>query len=90
MDDVARIDQELRAEMVEAQAQVARFTTEHKQAVDTIALQATRTLENDKGVWCSGSLRVALGAGAPSLRSCSHLARAPPRRREPSGEDGRA
>jgi hypothetical protein len=46
---VARVDDQLRAEMFEAQAAVSRWITEQKQVSDTVVLQAQRTLEADKG-----------------------------------------
>lgn len=46
---VNRVDEELRAEMIECQAQIRRWTTEQKHSVDSLALDAQRTLEGDKG-----------------------------------------
>ena len=46
---VSRVDEQLRAEMVEAQAQLARWITEQKQIADTVTLQAQNTLDTDKG-----------------------------------------
>jgi hypothetical protein len=43
------VDEELRAEMIECQAQIRRWTTEQKHIVDSLALDAQRTLEGDKG-----------------------------------------
>ncbi len=48
-DVISRVDEELRAEMVETQALVARFATEQKHYADSVALAAQRTLETDKG-----------------------------------------
>ena len=46
---MSRVDEQLRAEMVEAQAQLARWITEQKQIADTVTLQAQNTLDTDKG-----------------------------------------
>ena len=46
---ISRVDEELRAEMVEAQSQVARWVTEMKASADSVALRAQRALEGDKG-----------------------------------------
>lgn len=46
---VSRVDEQLRAEMIEAQSQLARWITEQKQVADSVALQAQNTLDNDKG-----------------------------------------
>lgn len=43
------MDEELRAEMIECQAQIRRWTTEQKHIVDSLTLDAQRTLEGDKG-----------------------------------------
>ena len=63
-DTISRIDEELRKEMVDVQAQVARWVTEQKHCADTVALKGARMLETDKGagcqldfVSCSGFLR---------------------------------
>jgi len=45
---VNRVDEELRAEMIECQAQIRRWTTEQKHIVDSLTLDAQRTLEGDK------------------------------------------
>lgn len=44
-----RVDEELRAEMIECQATIRRWTTEQKHIVDSLTLDAQRTLEGDKG-----------------------------------------
>jgi hypothetical protein len=46
---VNRVDEELRAEMIECQAQIRRWTTEQKHIMDSLTLGAQRTLEGDKG-----------------------------------------
>jgi len=46
---VNRVDEELRAEMIECQATIRRWTTEQKHIVDSLTLDAQRTLEGDKG-----------------------------------------
>lgn len=47
-DVISKIDEQLRAEMVEAQALVARWATEQKHHTDSTALAAQRLLEGDK------------------------------------------
>ena len=47
-ESVALLDEKLRKEMVEAQASVARWTTEQKRIIDSLALHAQTTLEEDK------------------------------------------
>ena len=49
MVDITRVDEELRSEIVEAQAAMARFVTEQKHCADTVALKGQRLLETDKG-----------------------------------------
>ena len=56
-----RVDEELRAAMIEAQAKLSRFTTDMKRDIDSRALQAQRTLEDDKEN--VASKRVELAAG---------------------------
>jgi hypothetical protein len=48
-DVITRTDEELRSEMVDMQAQVARWVTEQKHNADTVALKGVRVLETDKG-----------------------------------------
>ena len=48
-DVVSQIDVQLRQEMVEAQKEVARWTTEQKQVADTEARSGQRMLDEDKG-----------------------------------------
>ena len=48
-DVITRTDEELRSEMVDMQAQVARWVTEQKHTADTVALKGVRVLETDKG-----------------------------------------
>jgi len=45
---VNRVDEEMRAEMIECQAQLRRWTTEQKHIVDSLTLDAQRTLEGDR------------------------------------------
>ena len=48
-DVVSQIDVQLRQEMVEAQKEVARWTTEQKQVADAEARSGQRMLDEDKG-----------------------------------------
>uniref|UniRef100_A0A7S4B4Y7 Kinetochore protein SPC25 n=1 Tax=Chrysotila carterae TaxID=13221 RepID=A0A7S4B4Y7_CHRCT len=45
----ATVNEELRKQMVEVQQQLAQWTSQQKQHIDSTVLQAQRTLENDKG-----------------------------------------
>jgi len=47
-DVVQQVDEDLRNEMVEAQAQITRFVTEQKACADSVALRVQRMLEVDK------------------------------------------
>uniref|UniRef100_A0A7S4B4X9 Uncharacterized protein n=1 Tax=Chrysotila carterae TaxID=13221 RepID=A0A7S4B4X9_CHRCT len=44
----ATVNEELRKQMVEVQQQLAQWTSQQKQHIDSTVLQAQRTLENDK------------------------------------------
>mmetsp|Transcript_43194 Transcript_43194/g.90190 ORF Transcript_43194/g.90190 Transcript_43194/m.90190 type:complete len:239 (+) Transcript_43194:77-793(+) len=44
----AKVNEELRKQMVEVQQQLAQWTSQQKQHIDSTVLQAQRTLENDK------------------------------------------
>jgi len=69
---VNRVDEEIRAEMIECQAQLRRWTTEQKHIVDSLTLDAQRTLEGDKENLASKKeeLSAALAAG-DALRQSS-------------------
>ena len=47
---VRQIDEQLRLDMKEVQLKVGSFVTQQKHVADTMALDAHRQLENDKGV----------------------------------------
>ena len=82
-DVISRVDDELRKEMVEAQAQVARWVTEQKRHADTVALKGQRMLQTDKGAPLAQPLPPALTCGsrrAPMCRAtAAHCLRAKPR-----------
>lgn len=74
-DVVSQIDVQLRQEMVEAQKEVARWTTEQKQVADTEARSGQRMLDEDKGAHMPRLTRPARFLIPPHAR---------PRRREPA------
>ena len=71
-DVISRVDEQLRAEMVEMQTQVARWVTEQKACADTVALKGQRLLEKDKGTI---SRRRRLSPGTVHLPVVSTLTR---------------
>ena len=78
-DVVSQIDVQLRQEMVEAQKEVARWTTEQKQVADAEARSGQRMLDEDKGAYMPGYPPATLSPSHPrppaSQRTCYELTR---------------
>ena len=79
-DVVSQIDVQLRQEMVEAQKEVARWTTEQKQVADAEARSGQRMLDEDKGArTCPAIPRARFPRPTPrppaSQRTCYELTR---------------
>lgn len=86
-DVISRVDAELRSEMVEAQALVAKWVTEQKHCADTVALAGQRQLETDKGAqsdayYCFRPHRPPLLASQPRPHTHPSAAARVPGRRE--------
>ena len=80
---MSQIDVQLRQEMVEAQKEVARWTTEQKQMADTAARSGQRMLDDDKGARVPSLTRPAQVLSHPTLgaaqRTCNEPTRSSPR-----------
>ena len=74
---MSQIDVQLRQEMVEAQKEVARWTTEQKQVADTAARSGQRMLDDDTGARVTSLTRPAQVLSHPTLgRGAENLQRA--------------